>query len=290
MKKNNIQEIEEKLKKGEKMVAMLAPSFAAEFNYPSIIFKLKKLGFDNVVELTFGAKMINREYHKQLKNTKKLLISSACPGVVLFVKNEFPQYKKSLILVDSPMTAMGKICRRYYPKHKIVFISPCHNKKIEAENSKNVDYVIDYIQLRELFEKHRIKGPLLFSKEKIQFDKFYNDYTKIFPVSGGLSKTAHLKGVIKHEQCKVIDGIKEIQKFLKNPDKNIKFLDALFCVGGCIGGPCTNQKISVEKKRKKVLNYLKKAKEEDIPENRKGLIKKANGINFCENTLISSKN
>ncbi len=276
-KKNNITKILSELKK-KKMVALVAPSFVADFEYPNIINYLREMGFDKVVELTFGAKMVNREYRKILENNPdKLLISTACPGIVNTIKNNFPEYSENLIPVDSPMMAMAKICKKHFPKHKTVFISPCDLKKLEAEKSKYVDYVIDYDQLREIINKIKIKNP----PKEILFDKFYNDYTKIYPLSGGLSKTAHLKGVIKKNEIIVIDGINEVLKFLKKPDKKIKFLDVLFCDGGCIGGPHT-LKISIKEKKKKVLNYLKESKKEDIPENRKGLLEKAEGINFIK--------
>jgi len=274
--KNNITEIEIQLKKGVKMVALVAPSFVSDFQYPSIINRLCKLGFDKSVELTFGAKMINREYHKKLKKSSGLIIASACPGIVNSIKNKYPQYVKNLILVDSPMVAMGKICRRSYPKHKLVFISPCDFKKIEVDNSEYIDYVIDYEQLKELFRKNKIVK----DKCRILFNKFYNDYTKIYPLAGGLGKTAHLKGILEEEEILSLDGIKKVFKFLDNPDPKIKFLDILFCVGGCIGGPHTSKKLTIPQKRKKVLDYLEKAKDEDIPETRKGLIKKASGIKF----------
>ncbi len=259
-----------------KYVAMLAPSFVVEFDYPLIISQLKQLGFDKVVELTFGAKMINREYHKILKNSKKLLISSACPGIVETIKNKFPDYKKNLIRVDSPMVAMAKICKKTYPLHKIVFISPCNFKKLEAENSDYVDYVIDYKEISGLFIKYKIFK----DRRKIHFDKFYNDYTKIYPIAGGLGKTAHLRGAIKKSEIKTIDGILSVMKFLNKPDKKIRFLDVLFCKGGCIGGPCINSKLNLEQRRKKVLNYLKQSKSEDIPESKKGLVEKAKEIIF----------
>jgi iron only hydrogenase large subunit-like protein len=259
-----------------KYLAMLAPSFIVDFPYPSIISQLKEIGFDKVVELTFGAKMINRDYHKLLENPDKILISSVCPGIVDFIKNKLPQYKKNLILVDSPMIAMAKICKKTYPHYKIVFISPCNFKKIEAENSKVVDYVIDYRELKELFLKHKIDS----QKNGVCFDKFYNDYTKIYPLAGGLSKTAHLKGIVKKNEVKIIDGISEVVKFLEKPDKKIKFLDVNFCVGGCIGGPCISSKENLKKRKKKVLNYLKFSNKEDIPNTRLGLIEKAKNINF----------
>jgi len=174
------------------------------------------------------------------------------------------------------MIATGKICRKIYPKHKTVFLSPCDYKKLEAQKSKHIDYVIDYEQLGELFKKHKIKK----SKDKKLFDKFYNDYTKIYPLEGGLAKTAHLKGIIRKDEIKSISGIKKVMKFLDNPDPKIRFLDVLFCVGGCIGGPKTTKKLTIAQKKKKVLSYLEKSKKEDIPKGKKGTLEKAKGIKF----------
>lgn len=272
--KNNIKRIEKALKK-EKIVVMVAPSFITDFSYPSIITQLKNLGFKKVVELTFGAKMVNREYHKILCKTNELLIASACPGVVESVKKQFPQYKNNIAKINSPMIATAKVCKKIYSGYKVCFISPCHMKKIEAQNSEFVDYVIDYQQLHYLFAKYLIPP----SNHEQHFDKFYNDYTKIYPLSGGLSKTAHLMQVIKPGQEKVIDGWGNVAKFLKKPDKNIKFLDVTFCKGGCIGGPCTS-KISLRKKRKLLKHYLEIAKHEKIPQQDLGLIEKARGIEF----------
>ena len=271
------------MKKGElnfplkgKYVAMLAPSFVIDFDYPLIISQLKKIGFDKVVEVTFGAKMVNREYHKNLKNSKNFFISTACPGVVETVKAKFPQHVKNLMPVDSPMTAMAKVCKKTYPNHKIVFISPCNFKKIEANQSKCVDFVINYKELKNLFEKFKIKK----MNKDLFFDKFYNDYTKIYPIAGGLYKTAHLKKIVKRKEVKIIDGIAKVEKFLKKPKKSVRFLDCNFCVGGCIGGPCVSSDKSIWKRKRKVKNYLKKSLKEDIPETKKGLVEKAKGISF----------
>ena len=115
--KNNIPLIEKELKKN-KITALIAPSFVAEFSYPDILVKLKELGFDKIVELTFGAKMINREYHKISEKTDKFRISSVCPGIVEIIKSRYPKFKENLMTVDSPMTATAKICRKFYPKYK----------------------------------------------------------------------------------------------------------------------------------------------------------------------------
>lgn len=277
MEKNNIPQIERLLKK-EKCIALVAPSFVTDFTYPSIVWRLKKLGFDKVTELTFGAKMINRDYHKLLKKSKGLTISSPCPGIVSTITNKFPKLKNKLAKIDSPVVAMSKICKKHFPKHKTIFLSPCDFKKIEAESCRYLDGIIDYDQLKDLFAKYKIKKH--FFKRKIKFDKFYNDYTKIYPLSGGLAETAHIKNILKKDEIKIIDGINDVIKFLEKPDPKIKFLDCLFCEGGCIGGPHTNKKLSTKKKHNLVIKYLKKSCKEDIPENRKGLINKAKGLKF----------
>jgi iron only hydrogenase large subunit-like protein len=284
--KNNILEIEPKLRsKKVKLLAMVAPSFVTDFEYPFFVQQLYDLGFDKTTELTFGAKMINRDYHKKLKKSKNLVIASPCPGIVTTIKNRYPQHVKKLIKVDSPMVAMAKVCRKHFPNHKIVFISPCDFKKVEANACPQVDYVIDYDQLRELFKKYKIKK----RKCEVLFNRFYNDYTKIYPLSGGLGKTAQVKKILKEEEIAILDGIKNVMGFLDNPDSKVKFFDCLFCNGGCIGGPHTTKKLTIAQKKKKILNYLKEAKQEDIPEDRKGIIKKAKGLKFKGKVWFNTK-
>ena len=272
--------VEKKLKfplKGKYLV-MLAPSFVVCFPYPEIISALKKIGFDKVVELTFGAKMVNREYHNLLENSKELVISSVCPGVVETIKSSFPKYKKNIANITSPMIATAKICKKTYPKHKIVFISPCDFKKIEAKQSKYVDFVINYKELNETFSEQKIDFSKFKSKET--FDKFYNDYTKVYPISGGLSSTVHFKKILKKKEIKVVDSVLNLKKFLNSPDKKIRFLDATFCKGSCIGGPAVFSSLNINQRKKKILEYLEKSKHEDILESKKGLIRKAKGISF----------
>ncbi|MBT7102501.1 hypothetical protein HN935_03245 [archaeon] len=281
--KNDITQIEKLLQdKNQLAIALVAPSFVTDFKYPSLIYRLKKLGFDKVTEVTFGAKMINRDYHKILKTSKGLMISSPCPGIVTTITNKFPKLKSKLIKVDSPVVAMAKICKKHFPNHKTIFISPCDFKKVETESCKTLDHIIDYDQLKLLFQKNKIGRPIFKRKSDWLFDKFYNDYTKIYPLSGGLAQTAHLKGTLKEDEVAVIDGINKVIKFLENPDPKIKFLDCLFCDGGCIGGPHTSKKLTIPQKYNKVIRYLKKSKKQDIPEDRKGLINIAKGLKFTK--------
>jgi iron only hydrogenase large subunit-like protein len=283
--KNSLLDIEKILcDNNKKKVAMIAPSFLTDFKYPSIVNQLKKLNFDEVVEVTFGAKIVNREYQKFLIKREGLCISSTCPGITESIKNnpDFSCFKENLAKIPSPMVAMGKVCRKLYPGYKIFFISPCHMKKIEANNSNYIDYTLDYQQLKVFLEHKTIFPDNHFST----FDKLYNDYTKIYPLSGGLSKTSKIHKILLKKEYKICDGWSKVKKLLfkikNNPKKyqHLKFLDVTFCNGGCIGGPCTNNQLSIRKKHKLVKNYLKNSLREKIPKKKKGLFSKIIGMKF----------
>ena len=243
---------------------MLAPSFAAEFDYPEIVYRLRKLGFDQVVELTFGAKMVNIAYYEILKESiskgeKKTWIASPCPTLVNVIKAKFPELIPNLVPVVSPMGAAALVCKKYYPGYKLVFVGPCITKKLEAQELGNIDEALTFKELDALFKENNIPEKITESKYCVSFDKFYNDYTKVYPISGGLSSTLHYKNILKDKDILVMEGLENIMKvlsqFKNGVYKSYKFLDVLTCEGGCISGPGMIGTRSVKERRKRVIEY-----------------------------------
>ncbi|MFA5021617.1 MAG: [Fe-Fe] hydrogenase large subunit C-terminal domain-containing protein [Patescibacteria group bacterium] len=249
--------------KNNKAVALLAPTFALDFKFPNIIGMLKQLGFDQVTELTYGARMVNWAYADYVKDhpDQKFFIASPCPTVVMFIKAQYPDLVKYLVPIVSPMVAMAKIYKKYHPDHKVIFISPCLAKEnIEAPKFKEyIDAVITLKELKEIFDSQGIKEED-FNKD-YYFDFLVREYTKIYPVSGGLASTSHLSQLFKEGEILVTDGVENIKKALddfKTGKSQYHFLDILNCPGGCIGGPAINNKdLSIEKKKEIINEYIK---------------------------------
>lgn len=276
-------------KNDEKYLCMLAPSFVAEFDYPNIIYRLRMLGFNDVVELTFGAKMVNLAYYEILKESiekgeSKTWISSPCPTLVNMIRTKFPQLIPNLVPVFSPMGAMALVCRKYYPGYRIVFVGPCVTKKMEAEELGNIDEVLTFKELQALFIEKNIPEKVTDTKYCVTFEKFYNDYTKIYPVSGGLSSTLHYKNILKEKDILVIEGVENIIKVLSEFKdgvyKNYKFLDILTCDGGCINGPGMIGERSVRERTKKVMEYREYARQYERDLGRSGKKLLVSDINF----------
>jgi len=279
---SDIKKFEELLRSKEKLVCMLAPSFVADFDYPEIVWSLKELGFDKVVELTFGAKMTNIYYHKVIKEDKtKTWIASPCPTIVEFIRNKYPKLKKNLIPVHSPVGSMSFICGKIYPKHKNVFIGPCLTKKVEI---KELDEVKLALTFKELGVILREKGIDKVRKRRSTFDKFYKDYTKIYPLSGGLSNTLHYKKILKKNEILIIDGMDEVSKvfskFREGKYKDYIFIDCLACAGGCIGGPGMSKDKPLKEKKKRVIQYRNFARRHEKDLGRRGKKFHVSEINF----------
>jgi iron only hydrogenase large subunit-like protein len=282
---DHLSETKRLLNSSEKTVCLLAPSFVSEYEYPQVIYRLRALGFDEVVELTFGAKMTNLTYYSILKEEiDRTWIASPCPTIVNVVKTKYPHLLRNLVPVHSPMGCMSLICKKYYPNHKQVFVGPCVTKKIEAEEIGGISSAITYKELDQLFEEYEIPQKITEERYMKTFDKFYNDYTKIYPLSGGLSSTLHHEHILKKKDIYVGEGMKTITKIFDNFKdgwyKDYKFLDILTCEGGCIGGPGMAGHYPLRKRKKRVIKYRDYAQRYEKDLGRRGTKVHAKGLNF----------
>lgn len=247
-------------------VCMLAPSFPIDFKYPEIIGMLKKLGFEKVTELTFGARIVNYWYVEYVKKhpDQKYYITSPCPTCVSMIEVKYPELVQYLVPYVSPMAAMAKIAKKYFPDYKVVFVSPCLAKQsIEAPKHKDIiDLIITFKELAELFDQEKIVQDDFSGKDN-QFDSFYEEDTKIYPISGGLAVTAHLHKFFKESEIKIVDqpaNLIPLFEDIKAGKSTFKFFDILNCPGGCIGGPAlVNKGLSIDEKEALILAYQKSA-------------------------------
>lgn len=278
--------IEEKISliKNNETVAMLAPSFPIDFKYPNIIGMLRELGFKEVTELTFGARMVNWEYANYIKDhpDQKFFIASPCPTVVAMMQNQYPELMKYLMPVVSPMASMARIHKKIKPDYKIIFLSPCWAKEnIEAPKYKEIDAVITFKDLKTIFDKENIKEENF--NRNYYFDSLIREYTKIYPVSGGLASTSHLQKLFKQDEILITDGVQNIKKALddiKLGKSQYRFLDILNCDGGCIGGPAiNNQYIPIEKRKDIILKYAKLSSESNMGKH-EGKVSHADDVDF----------
>lgn len=245
----------------EMLVASIAPSFASV--YPEEIHKrlpsvMRQLGFSHISETAVGAYQIavrSKEYIEKKTNNNHLL--TACPAVVNYVEKYKTDYLSILTPVVSPMIAHGKLLKKEFPKAKVVFIGPCVAKKEEAERKEFdgiIDLVLTFEEFNEILERKNIKPEL---SETSAFDKVPGGYSRLFPLEGGLLKTAGMETNILDAKVLAVSGYHELEDALNtisNSDKNY-IIEPLFCKHGCINGPAKGSEKYNFEHREHIISY-----------------------------------
>jgi len=220
-----------------KVIALVAPSFPAEFydieDHKTLVGIIKSFGFSHVTEVSFGADLVARYYKEQL-TLDMPAISSDCPAIVAYIERYEPELTKKLAAVVSPMVAMARVVRKKYGNDsKLVFIGPCLAKKAE---STEVDAVLTFRELREMMENARINPSKIV---KAEFDPPMGGRGAIFPLSHGLLNTMEVNEDILSENVLVAGGKANFQDALREFSQgNLEGHHLhLLCCEGCILGP-----------------------------------------------------
>ncbi|MCL2601142.1 MAG: 4Fe-4S binding protein, partial [Treponema sp.] len=238
------------LKRGDKMVAIVAPAVVATFpdTYLRLNGYLKSLGIEAVFDVSFGAELTVLSYLDHIQKKKpRLVIAQPCPAIVTFIEIYHPELIPYLAPADSPMVHTMKMIREYYPQfrdHKTVVISPCIAKRREFDAVKMGDYNVTMVLLQKYLDNHNIR---LSTFPEARYEGAPAERAAGFSSPGGLLDTVErfVPGI--RRDTRKIEGVhtvyhylEEVAKLLNTP--GIKFpllIDCLNCEKGCNGGPGT---------------------------------------------------
>ncbi|MBP3201448.1 MAG: 4Fe-4S dicluster domain-containing protein [Lachnospiraceae bacterium] len=263
----------------KKVIAMCAPASIGQFgeniNLNAIREALKKVGFDDMVDVSLGGDLTAYFESKEWMEAKaegKKLTTSCCPAFVNMIKNQFEDiYDSNMSKTVSPMCAVSRMLKYQYKDCITVFIGPCIAKKSEAHEHNikgNADYVLSFGEMAAMLRAKNIK--LEEVSEDIQVASLYG---KNFAVSGGVSEA--VLQCIKEQNQNVDDityikasGGSECKKcllLLKAGKLQEDFIEGMVCEGGCIGGPSKHLSENEVRKSREIL--LSKVDNRGVGEN-----------------------
>ena len=234
-------------------VALVAPAiigqFKPKYSIAEILSAVKALGFDEVVEVAYGAEIVGQalKYEYHAKRYPKPLISSACPAVVKLIQVRFPELTDNICRLKSPMAMTARLIRKRIreegqyknPEVGIFFITPCAAKATMVNNPAASEY-----------DKYdQIDGA-------IAMKDIYSDLASLIgncPVQEGIHNTTPescswaLSGgesdYLKNKNVLHVDGIQNVINVLEEIEcgklDTIEFFEGLACIGGCVGGCLT---------------------------------------------------
>ncbi|RCX08170.1 iron only hydrogenase large subunit-like protein [Anaerobacterium chartisolvens] len=231
-------------------VVIPAPSLYGQFRSNAsrnmLLTALKHIGFDAVYEVARAAEIVT-EATKTLLNknsTVKPLISSACPAVVRLIQVRYPNLIDNIVRLESPMEVAAEIAKNKISKTEnmpiedigVFFITPCAAKvtSVKAPYEKKKSFVDGVISIKDIYLK------LLNSLDKVKTaeDLEQAGYEGIRWAGPGGESLA-----LGTDEFLAVDGIHNVISILEEIEKDrlerVEFIEALACVGGCLGGPLT---------------------------------------------------
>ncbi len=225
----------------------IAPSWRSVFENSAqkMIAILKRLGFKDVSETAIGAQEVSIHDAEVLNNMEKgLLISSACPVIVDYIRFYKPEFTKYITPVGSPAKTHARMLKNLYGNDiAVVFIGPCIGKKNEADEEDGlIDVAITFEELKiwiadEIGDISEIK-----KESHFEFVPYSAHEGTLYPINGGMNETIKKIGVKPHVQLMEICTIPAFERALENLDPEKLsvpvFVEALACESGCISGPC----------------------------------------------------
>ena len=244
--RNDVEVVKSLFKTNKKVYVSLAPSFISYFSYTSmdeLVNALKKLGFSEVEETAIGATIVKKAYDEMLnEKDRDVIISSCCHSINLLIQKHYPDARKYLANVLSPMLAHGKDIKSRDPEAKVVFIGPCIAKKDEADlNSGIVDAVLTFKELDEWLKEENI------TLKEVKYDyKKEKSKARLFPITGGILRTMECKN--KDYEYLAVDGVENSRRVIEDilAGKIHKcFIEMSSCEGSCINGPLSDKSKSV---------------------------------------------
>jgi len=240
----------QKIKAGKRVYAILAPAFIGQFGIkvkPSQVMDgLKKIGFYDVQEVSFGADIVTLEEAKEFAETVpdklSFMTTSCCPAFVDMVNKHLPELKDHVSTTVSPMVASGKVIKSADPDAVVVFIGPCLAKKVEARQyPESIDFVFSFEEMESLFIGAGIN---LLEIPETEYTTTASRAGNTFAKAGGvvqavIDAAAKINPdlVVKPHRAEGLQNCKVALMQIKSGKIDANFFEGMACTGGCVGGP-----------------------------------------------------
>ncbi|MBN2417162.1 4Fe-4S dicluster domain-containing protein [bacterium] len=235
------------LKRFKYTVALPSPvlytQFGREVSPNQILLALKKIGFDYVVDVAWICEKVNAAYRLYIEDhpTPMPMISTVCPAVVRLVAFLYPELADHIIPIDVPREVLARELRSKISRKKnvseeeigVIHITSCAAKIVSINNPIG----LSKSALDGAIAINDIYGKILDVLDEVEDDEILQQSSGVgigWAASGG-----EVRGIELHN-CLAVSGVKDVIQILDELEagklKDIKYLEALVCPDGCIGG------------------------------------------------------
>lgn len=241
----------------KKITAIVAPAIYGQFDASpaQILAAIKKIGFDDVIEVALGAEDTSRnesaELEERMAEGQPFMTTSCCPAYTGWVDKHAPMLKPFVSETRSPMVYAARRVKAADPDMEVVFIGPCLAKRHEGDSVPEVDYVMSFEELGAFMIAYGIEVKK--DGEGAELNPEVTKYGRGYAMAGGV-RNAIVAAIGDKYTTINIEGLdKKNAAMLKAMAKKpvAQFVEVMACEGGCVNGPCSLAPLTLAKRQMK---------------------------------------
>lgn len=230
--------------------------FSRNIERGAIFEAIKKMGFDMVYDEAKACRMSGLILKQLVKDERvqKPIIASACSAVVRLIRDKYPMLLDHVIALESPMEIAGRMARKEarekfgYEDEQIsvTYIASCPARV----TSVHEPFGGDQSAINNVISFKKVYGDLLKNVKGYQAKEGPLEDKSLgiqWAMIGGQSKSSGILNYI------AVDGINNVIKVLDQAEvgtlDNVDYIEAMACIGGCIGGPLNIENAFVAENR-----------------------------------------
>ena len=241
----------------KKITAIVAPAIYGQFDASpaQILAAIKKIGFDDVIEVALGAEDTSRnesaELEERMAEGQPFMTTSCCPAYTGWVEKHAPMLRPFVSETRSPMVYAARRVKAADPDMEVVFIGPCLAKRHEGDSVPEVNYVMSFEELGAFMIAYGIEVKK--DGEGAELNPEVTKYGRGYAMAGGV-RNAIVAAVGDKYTTINIEGLdKKNAAMLKAMAKKpvAQFVEVMACEGGCVNGPCSLAPLTLAKRQMK---------------------------------------
>jgi len=225
----------------------LYSQFSVDIHPPEIFAGLKKLGFDYICDVSLVCESVSEALRLYLQEHEGPwpVISSFCPAAIRLIQVRYPELTEHIARLEVPRELAAKEVKSELSrklniapeKIEAVYFTSCPAKAVSIKQpaEKEKSWLDGSISIADIY------SPLLSAIMSLGEEKSEDEAHQPSAIGMGWPVLGGTCSLLEPESWVAVSGIIELTRILDDIEKSklreVKYVEASFCLEGCIGGP-----------------------------------------------------
>jgi iron only hydrogenase large subunit-like protein len=245
---------------------VLYSQFRPEVDPRRVVQGLKAIGFDYVYDLSEMCLETSIAIETFLAEHRGRfpIISSFCPAVVRLIQVKYPDLTELVAPIEVPREIAAREVKQKLTMELgvdeqdigVIYITTCPAKMVSIKQpaEKERSWIDSAVSIADVY------GPLFAAISDVKDEDVERDMSETYHYGALCSMIGEMTALLGSQQSISVSGLSDVTRILDDIEtgklRDVEFVEASSCLGGCIGGSLVVENLYVA--RNTIMNLLRK--------------------------------